>query len=62
MMEDLHTWEYFFFLQETGFDISCKLHPHEGMKCQIIFSGKNKKKTSSVLSSTELAQRMVMLK
>ena len=34
------------FSQKTGFDISCKLSPMETvcMKCQILFSGKNKKK------------------
>ena len=36
---------FFFFFQKTGFDISCKLSPVETicMKCQILFSGKNKK-------------------
>ena len=34
--------------QKTGFDISCKLSPKETicMKCQILFSGKNKKNIS----------------
>ena len=33
------------FSQKTGFDITCKLSPMETicMKCQILFSGKNKK-------------------
>ena len=37
---------YPYLFQKTGFDISCKLSPLETicMKCQILFSGKNKKK------------------
>ena len=36
------------FFQKTRFDISCKLSPMETicMKCQITFSGKNKKSIS----------------
>ena len=35
---------YIISLQKTGFDILCKLSPLETicMKCQILFSGKNK--------------------
>ena len=49
-----------YFSQKTGFDISCKLSPLETicMKCQMLFSGKNKKNIS--LSSAELAQRVVL--
>ena len=44
--------KYFtYFSQKTGFDISCKIC----MKCQILFSGKNKKNTIN-LSSAENAQ------
>ena len=53
--------KYFsFFPMITGFDISCKLSPLETicMKCQILLSGKNKKKIIS-LSSAEFAHRMV---
>ena len=32
------------------------------MKCQILFSGKNKKKNMTNLSSAELAQRVVKVK
>ena len=44
-------WRYFFFIfftQETGFDIPCKLFPLETicLKCQMLFSGKNKKSIS----------------
>ena len=37
---------FFLFFQKTGFDILCKLFQMETMcmKCQILFSGKNKKK------------------
>ena len=37
-----------FFFLKTGFDISCKYLPMETicMKCQILFSGKNKKISS----------------
>ena len=59
-------WEIFFFLffmQETEVDISCKLSPLETIciKCQILFSGKNKKNVINLLSA-ELAQRMVKVK
>ena len=48
-----------YFSQKTGFDISCKLSPKETicMKCQILFSGKNKKNIN--LSSAENSQRVV---
>ena len=51
---------YFYFSQKTGFDILCKLSPLETicMKCHILFPGKN----IINLSSTELAQRVVMVK
>ena len=44
-----------------GFDISCKLSPKETvyMKCQNLFSGKNKKNIISVLSAGELVLRAV---
>ena len=47
---------------KTGFAISCKMSPLETicMKCQILFSGKNKKYYN--LSSAELAQRVVKVK
>ena len=40
----------FLFFQKTDFDISCKLFPVETicMKCQILFSGKNIRKTASI--------------
>ena len=56
--------KYFsYFSQKTGFDISCKLSPLETicMKCQILFSGKNKKNIN-YLSSAELAKRVVKVK
>ena len=39
---------YSYFSQKTGFDILCKLSPMETicMEGQIMFSGKNKKKSS----------------
>ena len=55
--------KYFsYFSQKTGFDISCKLSPIKTicMKCQILFSGKNKKNIN--LSSAELAKRVVKVK
>ena len=58
-------FEIFFsyFFQKTGFDISCKLSPEETicMKCQILFTGKNKKNIIN-LSSAENAQRVVKVK
>ena len=41
-------WYFSYFSQKTAFDISCKLSPMETicMKCQILFSGKNKKNIS----------------
>ena len=52
-----------YFFQKTEFDISCKLSPLETicMKCQILFSGKNKKNIIN-LSSAELAQGVVKVK
>ena len=49
-----------YFFQKTGFDISCKLSHMETicMKCQSLFSWKNKKNIT-ILSSAELAQRVV---
>ena len=51
------------FFQKTGYDILCKLSPKETicMKCQILFSGKNKKNIIN-LSSAENAQRVVKVK
>ena len=48
-----------YFSRKTGFDISCKLSPMETicMKCQILFSGTNKK--NIILSSVEYAHRVV---
>ena len=41
-------WHFSYFSQKTEFDISCKLSPLETicMKCQILFSGKNRKNVS----------------
>ena len=49
--------------QKTGFDISSKFAPMETIckKCQILFSGKNKKNVTNMLSA-ELAKRVVKLK
>ena len=52
----------FYFSQKKEFDISCKLSPLETicMRCQILFSGKNKKryfKTSSAEHFTQSAKR-----
>ena len=56
-------FEIFFliFFQKIGFDTSCKLSPYETvcMKCQSLFSGKNKKNIIN-LSTAEFAQRMVI--
>ena len=53
-----------YFSQKTGFDMSFKLSLLETicMKCQIMFSGKNKKKNTNFLFFAELAQRMVKVK
>ena len=42
--------KFFSYFPKTGFDISCKLSPVETIctKCQILFSGKNKKKISPI--------------
>ena len=56
--------KYFsYFSQKTGFGILCKLSPAETIciKCQILFSGKNKKTIIS-LSSAESAKRVVKVK
>ena len=56
--------KYFsYFPQKTGYDISCKLSPKETicMKCQILFSEKNKKNIIN-LSSAKNAQRVVKVK
>ena len=56
--------KYFsYFPQETDFDISCKLSPMETIctKCQIMFTGENKKNIIN-LSSAELAHRAVKVK
>ena len=44
-----------YFSQNTGYDISCKLSPI-CIKCQILFSRKNKKKYIINLSSAKLTQ------
>ena len=51
------------FSKKIGFDSSCKLSPLETicMKCQNLFSGKNKKNIIN-LSSAELAERMAKFK
>ena len=53
----------FYFPQKTGFDISCKSSPMDTIctKCQIPFSGKNKKNIVNLLSA-ELAQRVIKVK
>ena len=59
-----HTEIFFlFFWQLTGFVISCKLSPMEPicMKCQILFSAKNKKNNVN-LSSAEYTCRVVNVK
>ena len=46
--EERRIQKYFSYFSRTiGFDISCKLYPLETirMKCQILFYGKNKKKS-----------------
>ena len=47
--DDKLKFSYFFL--KTGFDIPCKLSPLETlcMKCQNLFSGKNKKNISNVV-------------
>ena len=51
-----------FFSLKTGFNMSCKFSPNPietiDMKCQILFSGKNKKNINN-LSSAELPKRVV---
>ena len=50
----------FFSRKQALIDISCQLSPKETffVKCQCLFSGKNKKNIVNLLS-TELAQRVV---
>ena len=54
---------HFYFSQKKGFHISCKLSPMETicMKCQNLFSGKNKKTIIS-LSSAEFVHSIVGVK
>ena len=54
---------FFIFAQETGFDIACKLSPLEAicMKCQILFSGKNKK-NMSIFCLLKILPRMLSVK
>ena len=54
-----HFETFFLFFLAKGFDALCKLSPKETicMKCQILFSRKNKKNIS--LSSAESAHSMV---
>ena len=51
-----------YFFQKIGFDISCKLSPKETicMKCQSLFSGKNKKNIVKLLS-VEFVQGVLRL-
>ena len=53
---------FFLFFQKIGVDISGKLSLNETicMKCQILFSGKNKKYIND-LSSAEFAHRVVKI-
>ena len=55
--------KYFYFSQETGFDISCKLSPLETicMKCQLLFSGNNNNNIFN-LSSVVFALKVVKVK
>ena len=55
--EDNKLGIYFsYFAQKTGFDISYKLSPLETVciKCQILFSGKNKKKKNFKMLLAEI--------
>ena len=54
---------FFYFSYKIEFDTSCKLSPKETicMKCQILFSRKNKKNITS-LSSAESALSVVSVK
>ena len=49
------------FFQKTGFVISCKLSPEETvcMKCQNLFSGKNKNKNISVCRLLKILLRVL---
>ena len=47
-------WDFSDFSQKIGFDILCILSPQEEticMKCQCLFSGKNKKNIINLLSA-----------
>ena len=48
MSNPIFWWYFSYFSQKIKYDISCKLSPKETicMKCQILFSGKNKKNIS----------------
>ena len=61
--EDILNWYFSYFSQETGFGISCKLSPLETicMKCQNLFSGKNKQNIINLLSAV-FALRVVRVK
>ena len=58
-----HLKYFSYFSQKTGYDISCKLSSKETicMKCQILFSGENKKNVIN-LSFAENAQRVIKVK
>ena len=52
--------KYFsYFSQKTEFDILCKLSPMQTIckKCQILFSGKNKKNITNLLSAAQSCSR-----
>ena len=54
-----------YFPHKTSFDVSCKLSPLETicMKCQNLFSRKNKKKNHQLMCHLlTLAQRVIMVK
>ena len=51
-------WQYFtYFYQKTGFDISCKLSP---MKCQILFTMKNKANVSKCYQLKILSRVLII--
>ena len=52
---------FLIFSQKIGFDISCRLSMTICMKCQSLFSGKNKKNIINLLSA-EFANSMVKIK
>ena len=57
----LHFTEQIVSIGDNTHEMSCKLSPLETirMKCQILFSLKNKKKKISIFSSAELAKKVV---